>query len=144
MTMPSEVEASEVDVDATEAEVLAIAAALVDAFGRGEKSTYFGFFAPDATFIFHSSPEQFGSRRAYEQEWESWCDDGWRVVSCRSLSPSVRVFSGSVAIFTHEVLTDIEVRGEHQSLHERESIIFTRDNDGSWLAVHEHLSPLSE
>ena len=41
-------------------EVLAAARYLVQAFGRHDTAAYFGCFAPDATFIFHTSAVQAG------------------------------------------------------------------------------------
>ena len=60
-------------------DVLAVAAALVDAFGRHDVEAYFGAFRADATFVFHSHPEPLGSRAEYEALWRSWEQD---VRSC--------------------------------------------------------------
>jgi hypothetical protein len=38
---------------------------------------------------------------------------------------------GDTAVFAHDV----------ETLHERETIVFARQDDGNLLAVHEHLSP---
>jgi hypothetical protein len=46
----------------------------------------------------------------------------------------------SAAVFTHEVESDVEFAGEVSSVRERETIVFELRN-GTWLAVHEHLSP---
>lgn len=48
-----------------------------------------------------------------------------------------------VAVFTHEVATDVSLGGERGVSRERETIVFRRDGDG-WIAVHEHLSPFVE
>jgi hypothetical protein len=43
-------------------------------------------------------------------------------------------------VFTHEVESSVEFAGEVSTVHERETIVFVR-NEGRWHAVHEHLSP---
>jgi uncharacterized protein (TIGR02246 family) len=122
-------------------EVLAAAAQLVRAFGSGDVDGYFGCFAEDATFVFHSTPEVLESRVAYREEWASWeRADGFRVLECRSSEQRVQDL-GDVAVFTHRVRTRVHAAGEEAELHERETIVFRRTGDGRWLAVHEHLSP---
>ena len=49
---------------------------------------------------------------------------------------------GDAATFLHDVVTDVVTRTGAETLHERETIVFARQSDGSWLAVHEHLSPV--
>lgn len=122
------------------AEVMEAAAALVAAYGAHDVEGYFGAFAPEATFIFYSTPRVLGSRAAYETEWRSWEADGFRVLGCRSLEGHVHMLTDDIAIFAHRVRTRLrDASGEHD-LAERESIIFRRDADGRWLGVHEHLS----
>ena len=120
-------------------EVLATAAALVDAFGRHDTAAYFAAFRPDATFLFHTHPEPLRSRAAYEELWASWERDGFRVLSCASAEQAVQDL-GDVAVFTHRVTTRVRLGETEESLDERETIVFARTGDG-WLAVHEHLSP---
>ena len=123
-----------------EAEVGAAAAALVAAFGAHDVDGYFGAFAPDATFLFYTTPRLLESRAAYEAEWRSWEADGFRVLGCRSIEPEVHLLTTDVAVFTHRVRTRMrDAEGEHD-LAERETIIFRRGQDGRWLGVHEHLS----
>jgi ketosteroid isomerase-like protein len=126
--------------DAT-ATVSATAAALVDAFGRHDKSAYFAFFAPDASFIFHTTDVIVRSRREYELLCDSWEADGFHVLSCQSIDPDVHLLTGDIAVFTHRVRTEVRFGGDPELLGERESILFHRSEAGSWLAVHEHLSP---
>jgi uncharacterized protein (TIGR02246 family) len=122
-------------------EVLAAAAEVVRAFGSGDVEGYFGCFAPDATFVFHSTPRVLGSREAYREEWASWeRADGFLVLDCTSSEQRVQDL-GDVAVFTHRVRTLVHAAGEQAELHERETIVFRRADDGRWLAVHEHLSP---
>ena len=124
----------------TQAEVGAAAAALVAAFGAHDVDGYFGAFAPEATFLFHTTPRLLASRAAYEVEWRSWEADGFRVLACRSLEPEVHPLTADIAVFTHRVRTLVrDVDGEHD-LAERETIVFRRGTDGRWLGVHEHLS----
>jgi len=48
------------------------------------------------------------------------------------------MITDDVAVFTHRVQTKLVGIDEIQR--ERESIIFHREANGRWLAVHEHLS----
>ena len=48
---------------------------------------------------------------------------------------------GDTAVFTHDVRTHLSTFSGEETLHERETIVFARQEDGNWLAVHEHLSP---
>ena len=124
-----------------DAEVLAAAAALVAAFGAHDTERYFDAFAPEATFLFHSTPAMLATRAAYREDWQSWEDDGFRVLSCRSTDQRVQVLGEGVAVFTHRVATRIrDATGEHD-LAERETIVLRRMDDGRWLGMHEHLSP---
>ena len=124
----------------TEAEVLAAAASLVDAFGRHDVDAYFAAFRPDATFVFHTHPEPLRSRADYEHLWRTWEADGFRVLGCTSTDQHVQVLD-EVAVFTHRVATRVSIGGAEEDLDERETIVFLREDDG-WTAVHEHLSPV--
>ena len=127
----------------TQQQVLEAAAALVDAFGAHDTAAYFGSFAPDATFVFHTADEPLRSRAEYERLWSSWEEDaGFHVVSCTSRDQHVQlVGAADVAVFTHRVHTVVRTVDGEESLDERETIVFRRAEDGRWLAVHEHLSP---
>jgi len=122
-------------------EVLAAAAKIVDDFGNHRTTDYFSGFAADATFMFYTHTERLNSRAEYESLWASWeKDDGFRVHGCRSRDQRVQVLGDLAAVFTHYVESDVEFGGEVASITERETIVFERHN-GSWIAVHEHLSP---
>lgn len=123
---------------AVEAQVLAAAAALVAAFRAHDTERYFAAFSTDATFLFHSAPRPLGSRAEYEAEWRTWEAEGFKVLDCRSYDAQVHVVCEDLAVFTHRVRTRLS--GVEEELRERESIVFHRDGDGCWLAVHEHLS----
>lgn len=123
----------------TEADVLAAADRLVAAFAATDTAAYFGCFAPEATFVFHTEPSRLADRAAYERLWSGWLAEGWRVVSCESRDRLVQLI-GESAVFTHSVRTTALVDGTEESYDERESIVFTRVGD-SVVAVHEHLSP---
>ncbi len=72
-------------------EVLAAARHLVQAFGRHDTVGYFDCFAPDATFIFHTTTARLASRDEYQQLWRQWeHQDEFRVQSCISAQPVVR------------------------------------------------------
>ncbi|GAA1641297.1 YybH family protein [Actinoplanes couchii] len=111
---------------------------LVAAFAAHDTAGYFGCFAADATFLFHTTPGLLRSRSDYEQLWYGWERDGFRVLSCDSSDQHVQEY-GDTAIFTHRVRTTVFLEGSEQILSERETIVFRRDGD-TWLAVHEHLS----
>lgn len=123
---------------AVEAQVREAAAALVAAFRAHDTERYFAAFSADATFLFHSAPRVLGSRAEYEAEWRSWEAEGFKVLDCRSSDAQVHVVCGDLAVLTHRVRTRLS--GVEKELEERESIVFHRDGDGRWLAVHEHLS----
>lgn len=131
-------------MSATEQQVRDAAAALVSAFGSGDLPAYFGCFASDATFIFHTTSQVLESAGDYRQEWTTWQrDDGFRVLSCTSSEQRVQNL-GSVAVFTHRVRTRVATNAGEEELRERETIVFRRNDDGPgprWVAVHEHLSP---
>jgi ketosteroid isomerase-like protein len=125
----------------TTAEVEAAAKRLMTAFAATDTDGYFDCFAPEATFIFHSEPKGLTSRAEYRALWQNWLEEGWRVLACASSSAHVQI-AGASAVFSHDVETVIDVAGTNETLFERETIIFTRTESGSVLAVHEHLSPV--
>lgn len=123
----------------TEDEVRAAVDRLMGAFSSGDEQGYFECFHPDATFFFYGQ-DPFDSRGDYRAAVRSWKDEhGFQVLSSTSLEPDIAVF-GDTAVFTHRVRTEQRWDGEEVTLHERESIVFQRQPDGAWLAIHEHLS----
>jgi len=133
---------SDVNETAVEAQVLAAADAIIDDFGHHRTAEYFAGFAPEASFMFHTAERRLDSRADYEALWSSWeNDDGFRVHSCESSERRVQLF-GDVAIFTHSVKSRIEFGGVIDEVNERETIVFQK-REGGWLAIHEHLSPIS-
>lgn len=125
-----------------ESSVLAAADACIAAFGRHDRDAYFARFAPHATFIFHTTPGVLASRADWEREWDRLvAEDGFRVLSCQSLDRRVQLLGDEAAVFSHRVLTRSTSREGEIDTDERETIVFQRRPDGSWLAVHEHLSP---
>jgi ketosteroid isomerase-like protein len=127
-----------------EAEVLQAAAQLVARFAAHDTEAYFTAFAPDASFIFHTAAEAITSRAAYRKLWNDWeSRDGFRVLGCRSTEQSVSVH-GDTAIFTHHVATHLAFNDGETLAQERETIVFRRQPNHAWLAIHEHLSPLPD
>jgi ketosteroid isomerase-like protein len=127
------------DADARQA-----AETLVGAFGEGRLDDYFACFAPDATFVFYTTPARLMSVDEYRTLWARWvAEDGFRVVSCRTYDTNVQMF-GDIAVVTHSVETRISTNAGEDTLHERETIVMARGGDGRWLGVHEHLSPMPE
>lgn len=122
-----------------DADVLAAADRLVSAFGAHDRAAYFACFAPDATFVFHTTPRVLTSRAEFEAEWDRWeRDDGFRVLECASEDRRVAML-GDAAILVHRVATKARLGNEVVESDERETIVFRREPSG-WLAVHEHLS----
>ncbi len=120
-------------------EVLQAADALVAAFAEGRLDDYFAAFAPDATFVFHTTPGRIESTAEYRQLWTQWVkEDDFHVLACTSTDRLVQLL-GDTAVFTHHVQTDISTNTGTATLSERETIVFHNHN-GHWQAVHEHLS----
>ena len=131
-------------------EVLQAAADLVAAFARNDRAAYFGAFTTDASFVFYTLPQPLLSRDAYQALWDSWRrDEGFEVLSCTSSNAFVSL-QGDVAIFMHDVATELRMNGEQFKSQERETIVFKRQGlgaeqqEGLWLACHEHLSAMPE
>ena len=115
------------------------AAELVRAFANNDRQAYFNAFSADATFVFYTLPEPLLNREAYQRLWDSWrANEGFEVLSCASSNACVSM-QGDVAIFMHDVATELRMNGETFSSQERETIVF-RHQGGQWLACHEHLS----
>lgn len=129
--------------DDVRSQVQAAADALVAAFARSDRDAYFACFAPQATFLFHTTAGRLESRADYERLWAQWVADvGFRVVSCASSEPAIQVLgkAGDVAVFSHRVRTVVETSAGRETVSERETIVFARSG-ADWRAVHEHLSP---
>ncbi|MDB1110510.1 YybH family protein [Pseudomonas extremaustralis] len=130
-------------------EVLKAAADLVAAFARNDRAAYFGAFTADASFVFYTLPQPLLSRDAYQALWDSWRqDEGFEVLSCTSSNAVVNL-QGDLAIFIHDVATELRMNGEQFFSQERETIVFRRqgsqvEQQGLWLACHEHLSAMPE
>jgi ketosteroid isomerase-like protein len=123
-------------------EVRRAAAEIIDAYAATETDAYFGCFAPDATFCFHTEPARLDDRAAYERLWHDWVSHGWRVRSCVSTAQLVQTFPGG-AVFTHDVATTVDTGDGQESYRERETIVFRVDAE-QLIAIHEHLSPVPE
>ena len=126
------------DANADLSAVTAAADRLLVAFSSHDREGYFACFAPDATFLFHTSPEVLGTRADYEQEWAVWEAEGFHVDGCSTSDRRIDLVASDVAILTHRVHT--RLAGMPDVQRERESIVFRRLTDDTWLAVHEHLS----
>jgi ketosteroid isomerase-like protein len=123
-------------------EVLSAANALVDAFGAHDKDRYFSCFAEDATLLFYTTPRLLPSLSAFKDEFATWEKEyGYHVLKCVSSEQNVQILGDDVGVFTHSVLTNVMMNDGEAEQRERETIVFRREPDGRWLAVHEHLSP---
>ncbi len=81
-------------------------------------------------------------------EWRELWDtlereEGFEVLGCSSSGRRVQDL-GDTAVFTHDVQTRVSTHAGEETLHERETIVFARGEEGAWIAVHEHLSPASD
>ncbi|MFZ4117371.1 MAG: YybH family protein [Rhodoluna sp.] len=122
-------------------QVLDAAAKIVSDFGSHNTEAYFSGFTPDASFMFYTHSERLNSRAEYQELWAKWeSEDGFKVHGCISTNQLVQLIGEDAAVFSHLVESRIEFGGEVSTIHERETIVFAKI-DGSWLAVHEHLSP---
>ncbi|MEK1905592.1 MAG: nuclear transport factor 2 family protein [Pseudomonas sp.] len=125
-------------------QVLAAARELVRAFASNDTEAYFAAFSEDASFVFHTCPQPLLSRAAYQALWSEWQADGFEVLSCTSSNPWVSL-QGDTALFIHDVTTHLQVGGERIESLERETIVFRKQQEqGRWLACHEHLSAMPE
>jgi len=123
------------------AEVTATADAIIAAYAANRIDDYFQAFHPEATFVFYSSPERLNSRAEFREEWDREIrEDAFEVLECVSSDQLVQPL-GDVAVFTHRLETRLRTNSGEETILERETIVLSRQADGSWLAVHEHLSP---
>lgn len=121
-------------------DVLTAVQAIVDDYGHHRRDAYFARFAEDATFVFHTVADRLESRAAFEAEWDrAEREDGFRVLACRSSNGRVQRLSQDVAVFTHDVTTELADGDGSATVTERETIVMQR-REGRWLCVHEHLS----
>ena len=117
------------------------AADLVGHFGSGRVNEYFLCFSESADFIFYTHTDRLVNRKAYEDLWKTWeAEMNFKVLSCTSTHQNVSLVGTDVAIFTHYVSTEISTNDGVDTVAERETIVFELV-DGSWIAIHEHLSP---
>jgi ketosteroid isomerase-like protein len=126
-----------------EQQVLNAAERLVAAFASTNTDAYFAAFSEDASFVFHTLPEPLLSRAAYQKVWAEWLAGGFEVVECTSSKQFVSL-QGDVAIFVHDVRTQLRIAGEESTSYERETIVFRQVEAGRWLACHEHLSAVPQ
>lgn len=130
-------------MSATDVEQVRTAAThLIERFAAFDTDGYFACFAPEASFVFHTTDRVLAPRSAYEREWTGWIDAGFAVLSCASHDQRIDMVTSDVAVFTHRVLTTVADADGRHDLVERETIVFRRKPSGAWLAVHEHLSPM--
>lgn len=116
---------------------------IVAAFADNRVDDYFAAFHPNATFVFHTEDRRLESAEDYRTRLESWMrDDGFRVLRCRTFDTRVQLWNGA-AVVSHTVETNLSLRGAETTGLERETIVLVRQDDGRWLAVHEHLSPFT-
>jgi hypothetical protein len=122
-----------------EAEALAAAIALLDAFAANDRDGYFACFAPGASFLFHTMPHLLPNRAAYEAEYDAWVRDaGFKVLAFQSGDQTIALH-GDTAVFTHASTTTQVFNGETVTLNERETIVFQKIA-GKFLGIHEHLA----
>jgi len=138
--MPHQTLTEKMSPQLTPEEVSFAARRIVAAYSSMDEHAYFASFDPQATFIFHGTPERLTSREDYQAQWRIWVSGGWNVISCHSSDPFIQIH-GATAIFSHSVSTTTEEKGKRATAEERETIVFTRTGSDGIVAVHEHLSP---
>jgi len=112
-------------------EVAAAAAAIVDAFGRHDPKKYFSLFAPDATFVFHTTPKRLNARAEYEAEWAMWeKEDGFRVRSCKSTDQRVQTLATSRCSPIQSRQSYLRSRGQARYRSERPSCSIAVEGSG--------------
>ena len=127
-----------------ERQVLEAADRLVAAFGEGRVDDYFACFHQQATFVFYTADRRLETTAEWRELWDRLAlEEDFRVLACSSRGRRVQDL-GETAVFTHYVETRISASSGEETLHERETIVFVRREDGDWLAVHEHLSPAAD
>ena len=88
---------------------------LIAAFSSHDAERYFAAFDEQATFLFHNLDRMLKSRAEYEAVWKAWEDeDQFRVLACRSTNGHLQLI-GDVAIFTHNVSTDVTIQGQKRA-----------------------------
>ena len=123
-------------------QVLEAARRLVAAFARNDAEAYFAAFSEDASFIFHNWPQPLRARPT--ASCGSAGEDGFEVLACESSNTCVSL-QGDLAIFSHDVATRLRLQGTESLNRERETILFRLEQqEGRWLACHEHLSAMPE
>ncbi|VFT11052.1 ketosteroid isomerase [Pseudomonas aeruginosa] len=127
-------------------QVLEAARRLVAAFARNDAEAYFAAFSEDASFIFHNWPQPLRSRAAYRKLLGALATRG----RLRSAGVRIQQYLRQPA----RRPGDLQPRCRHpgcasrgtESLNrERETILFRLEQqEGRWLACHEHLSAMPE
>jgi ketosteroid isomerase-like protein len=128
--------------DITVDDIATAAQAIVDAFAATDEADYFGRFAPDCSFAFHTDGVIHTERDAWQQGWRELRADGWEVLECHSLVTHIQLIPEG-GIFVHELETTARTGDDTETYRERETIVFTR-RDGELVAVHEHLSTIDD
>jgi hypothetical protein len=68
----------------TPEDVTSAADRILAANSATDVDTYFGSFGPQATFLFHATPERLNSRDLYEEQWRTWVSEGWKLIGCQA------------------------------------------------------------
>jgi ketosteroid isomerase-like protein len=124
-----------------EGEVLEVYERLVTAFREGRFDDKFECFADGATVM--DGGRWFGSLDEYRAAWNRWVakQDTLPV----PLSVETRVMKlqmlDKAAVLTHSIDSRERTDAGEETVHEVETIVFSKQPDGRWLIVHQHLSP---
>ena len=103
------------------------------AFSEGRIDDYFACFADEASFVFHTTAERLESRAEYLEMWRRWVlEDDLVIISCVSSRQMVQVVGKDAAVFVHDVETLLRTHSGTSTEHERETIIFSCQQDGRW------------
>ncbi len=118
-------------------QVLQAAANLVSAFARNDRDAYFGAFTTDASFVFYTLEQPLLSRDAYQALWDRWrSEDGFEVLNCTSSNAFVSL-QGDVAIFIHDVATELRMQGSFTLARSAKPLCFAKNNKAyGWPATN--------
>jgi ketosteroid isomerase-like protein len=124
-----------------ESEVLEAYERLVNAFREGRWEDKFASFADEATVV--DGANWFSSLEEYRAAWNEWAASMDTLPVPLSVATRVMKLQmlGDAAVLTHSIESRERTDTGEQTVHEVETIVFSKQPDGRWLIVHQHLSP---
>ena len=123
--------------------VLETYAQLVASFREGRWDEKFTYFADEATIV--DGGHWFGSLEEYRSAWDRWVGQHDELPVPAAVETTVLQLQmfGDVAVLTHGIESR-ERTDADETEREIETIVFSRQPDGRWLIVHQHIAPRSD